>query len=126
MRGDDAPIPEDGRLLRQVAAMRLSVNLHAQLHELAEVLDAPLPTHRASAGGDPIALRGIPVCGVGGAIRGTRPEDCIGRLDRQDKAAARLAVLARGIDGTSPGTQPEQALMDKQPSEGTLTVDAQA
>lgn len=98
------------RLNLMVQRHRIDVTLTRQLTELAREADAPLPT-RATAAGDPDKLRGIPVCGVGGAIRGSRPDrDGLAHVGRLWS----LASLSTGIAGTSPGTQPEEALLEKE------------
>lgn len=106
----EAAIPYEGHLLLAVSRRRLRAQQAVQLAEIARLVDAPLPAKGSTAGGDPARLRGIPVCGHGGAIRGTRPGD---GLDRLDRLRASLIVLAADLDGTSPGTQPEQALLDR-------------
>jgi hypothetical protein len=102
--------PYDGHLLIAVTRVRLQVNLSNQLAELARETGLELPAAGATAAGDPQRLRGIPCVGRGisGGIRDTRPEDSIGRLD---SIAARLAVIARDIPGTSPGSDPLEALL---------------
>lgn len=104
------PIQAEGRLVLLVQRRRLDVAATRQVTELAREADQPLPT-RATAAGDPDKLRGIPVCGVGGAIRGTRPDrDGLAHVGRLWS----LAELSRDIPGTSPGTQPEEALMESE------------
>jgi hypothetical protein len=102
-------IDDEGRLNLLVQRRRLNANLARQLTELAQEADQPLPS-RASAAGSWEKLRGIPALGrgVGGAIRGTRPD----QVFMPEGVTYQLAVLATGIDGTSPGTQPEEALLE--------------
>ena len=110
-RLDEARIENDGRLLLIVKRTRLTVALNAQLTELAMEVDQPMPS-RATAAGDVAKLRGIPAIGRGvpGATRGSRPDTAY----MAETVVYALSVLGQDIDGTSPGTQPEQALMDKE------------
>lgn len=114
-RLNQQPIPYDGHLTLALTRTRLATTLSVQLVELARETDLPLPAKGATAGGDPDRLRGIPVAGKGipGVWNRTRPDQCIDRLDRE---ARLLAILARDIDGTSPGTDPVQALFGSTPS----------
>jgi hypothetical protein len=84
----ELPIVADGRLLRAVRNAELDAR-NAKLL-LAMARESPRPLERPKPGSlprDPQALRGLPAVGgrgsIGGAIRGTRPEGCIDRLDRQ-------------------------------------------
>jgi hypothetical protein len=84
----EVPIAADGRLLRGVRNAELDARNAKLLLEMAR--EAPTPLERPRPGslpGDPQALRGLPAVGgrgsLGGAIRGTRPEGCIDRLDHQ-------------------------------------------
>jgi hypothetical protein len=105
----EAAIPYEGHLLRVVRRQRLVAAQARQLAELCREEDRPLPVRAAASGGDRARLRGVPVAGFGGAIRGSRPTDCIGRSDREGRA---LWVLGRDIEGTSPGTEPLAALLE--------------
>jgi len=98
-------IPYAGHLSLALARVRLQQNLSHQLLELARETGMELPAAGATAAGDPAKLRGIPCVGrgIGGGMRGTRPDDCI---DRLDDLSRRLGVLARDIPGTSPGSDP--------------------
>jgi hypothetical protein len=109
-RLDQERIDDEGRLNLMVQRRRLNANLARQLTEMARETDQPLPT-RATAGGDVSKLRGIPAIGRGvpGAMRGSRPD-----MSYLPEAVRFLAVAVDGIDGTSPGTQPEEALMAKE------------
>lgn len=109
-RIDEQRIVDDGRLLLIVKDTRLTLALATQLTELSRETDQPMPS-RATAAGDTMKLRGIPAVGrnVPGAIRGSRP-DTHYFAEPVTYALALLSVE----DGTSPGTQPEQALMDKE------------
>jgi len=107
--------PYDGHLLRAIERRRLDVNLARQVAEICREIDKPLPSRGATAGGDPARLRGIPCAGFGGAVRGTRPTDSIYGMDRE---ASWLAVLSQNIDGTSPGSQPEEELLRKYGASG--------
>jgi hypothetical protein len=90
-------IPSDGRLLRAVRNAEFDARNAKLLLEMAR--ESPMPLERPKPGSqprDPQALRGLPAVGgrgsIGGAIRGTRPEGCIDRLDhlraqRQDNRA---------------------------------------
>lgn len=108
------PIVYEGHLVRAVQGMRMKAATARQLAEFAREADQPLPSKGATAAGDPERLRGLPAVvgrgSIGGAIRGTLPH--VEAL-REDRAAAHaLAVLVRDdVDGASPGTQPEQALL---------------
>lgn len=98
------------RLNLMVQRHRIDVAVTRQVAELSREADQPLPS-RATAAGDPDKLRGIPVCGVGGAIRGSRPDrDGLAHVGR----LWTLAALGRDIPGASPGTQPEEALIEKE------------
>jgi hypothetical protein len=79
-----SPIPELGRLTLVVKRKRENLAAAALLGRICREVGETLPAIRATAGGDASRLRGIPVLG------------------------------ARGIEGTLPGTQPEQALLAKQ------------
>lgn len=107
---DEQRIDGDGRLLLIVKDTRLQLALAIQLTELSRETDMPMPS-RATAAGDTMKLRGIPAVGRGvpGAIRGSRPDTSY----IAEPIVYALAVLSTE-DGTSPGTQPEQALMDKE------------
>lgn len=113
MRRNASARPYEGHLLLAVSRVRLATNLSNQLAELARETDLPMPTARATAAGDAMRLRGIPCVGRGitGGMTGARPD---GGLDRLDRERRLIFVLARDIDGTSPGTQPEEALLDKE------------
>lgn len=101
--------PYDGHLLLAVTRVRTAATLANQLVELSRETGLELPAAGATAAGDPQRLRGIPCVGRGisGEIRDTRPEDSIGRLDA---IALRLHALSRDIPGTSPGSDPVEAL----------------
>jgi hypothetical protein len=45
-------------------------------------------------------------------MKGTDPLRTLLGKDKEFELARALAVLARDLDGTSPGTQPEQALLE--------------
>jgi hypothetical protein len=102
-----AKIAYEGHLILALTRQRVAIALTQQVTALAREADQPLPSQGATAGGDPERLRGIPVAGKGiaGVWNRSNPEGCISRLDDLTR---RLAVLARDIDGTSPGTQPEE------------------
>jgi hypothetical protein len=119
-------IPYEGRLTLALQRVRLQHHQAVVAAELAREVEEPMPVARASLPGDQMRLRGIPAVGgrgsIGGAIRGTRPDvDAFGR----DRGAVHaLAVLVRDeIDGASPGTQPEEALLA---GEGRDAVNARA
>lgn len=65
-------------ILRCVKLQALKVHQAKQLAEFAREVGEPMPAAcGATAGGDAIRLRGIPVLGkfgIGGAIAGTRPD----------------------------------------------------
>lgn len=109
-RIDEQRIENDGRLLLIVKRTRETVAMSSKLAELSRETDQPMPS-RATAAGDTAKLRGIPAVGRGvpGAIRGSRPDSAY----IAEPIVYALAVLSTE-DGTSPGTQPEQALMDKE------------
>jgi hypothetical protein len=117
-RLDQERIISDGRLVLVVQRLRVTQALSRQLVELAREADQPLPGKGATAAGDVSKLRGIPAIGRGvpGAIRGSRPDVttiAVG-LHYDARSVYQLGVLAGDIDGTSPGTQPEEALMAKE------------
>ena len=118
--------PYDGHLLLAVSRVRLQANLSRQLVELARETDSPLPSKGATAGGDPMRLRGIPCVGRGisGATGRSRPESVLdklegwmplhpddARLSAEYALERKLAVLSQEIPGTSPGTEPLEALL---------------
>jgi hypothetical protein len=115
-------IPYEGRLNRAVQGFRMQQQQARLVAELAREVDQPMPSPQASLPGDPQRLRGLPAVGgrgsIGGHIRGTSPHiDAFG----QDRGAIHsLATLVRDeIDGSSPGTQPEQALLEAEAEEET-------
>jgi hypothetical protein len=85
----EQPIAAEGRLLRTVRNAELDARNARLLLELSrEAPDGvPMRPKPGSLPGDLQALRGLPAVGgrgsLGGAIRGTRPDGCIDRLDRQ-------------------------------------------
>lgn len=109
-------VPYDGHLLRCVQRQRQNRILAAKLAEICVEEDRPLPVApKATLAGDAQRLRGIPAVGgrggAGGAVRGSLPHvEC----EKIDLATVRsLAVLVRDdVDGASPSTQPEQALLE--------------
>lgn len=110
-RLDEQRIESTGRLSLVVARTRVSVALAAQVTELSLETDLPMPS-RATAAGDVEKLRGIPCQGrgIGGATRGSRPDTAW----MPETVVYALASVASDVDGTSPGTQPEEALMAKE------------
>lgn len=110
-RLDEQRIDYDGRLNRQVRRTQESMALAQQVTELSRETDKPMDS-RATAAGDVEKLRGIPCQGrgIGGGIRGTRPDTAW----MPETVVYALAIVASDVDGTSPGTQPEEALMAKE------------
>lgn len=126
-RLDQERIESDGRLVLLVQRQRVTVALTKQLVELARETDLPLPS-KATAAGDVQKLRGIPAVarGVPGATRGSRPDTAYmaervkwHNPEREVGAFIdAVGVLAYDVDGTSPGTQPEEALLAKEAASG--------
>jgi hypothetical protein len=111
---DRSAIPYVGHLLLVVARYREHTRQQVVISEFSREMDLPRPVPGATAGGDAEGLRGIPCIGrgVSGGIDGRPlPAKSIDRLDPLSRA---LAVLARDVWGTSPGTQPEEALLEKE------------
>ena len=107
-QGRESGIPYEGHLSLALQRTRRARVLTVQIVEIARETDLPLPVAPGAPGGDRDRLRGVPVAGFGGAIRGTRPTDALSRLDREARA---LAVLGRDICGTSPGSDPVAELL---------------
>jgi hypothetical protein len=110
-QGRESAIPWPGHLSLALRRVELQRNLQYQLCELAREADEPLPSK--APGGDPVRLRGVPVCGAPGVsstMRGTSPLGAL--LAKSDRLAVTMAVLGRDLPGTSPGTEPLQAVLD--------------
>ncbi len=86
------PLDQARRLPRYLDEHRERVAWDRKLARILLETGAALPAAdskpvNGAGGGEPARLRGLPAIGrnVKGAIPGTRPEDCIRRLDRERK-----------------------------------------
>jgi len=105
--GGEEAIPAEGRVLREAKRVRENVAINYQLAQFARETGESLASEGATAAGDRARLRGIPVTGFGGAMSGTRAErDALRNVGKLWS----LVALGRDIEGTSPGTQPEEVL----------------
>lgn len=89
---DQAAIPYGGHLVLAVRRHRANIATARQLAEFARESGEPLPARSRNAGGDTLALRGIPVqaIGVPGTLPGTQPEQALlAAEDRRERYRSR-------------------------------------
>lgn len=114
---DEAPIPYEGHLDLALKRMRRDDYQWSVRTQFERETGQSLSEKGATAAGDRWRLRGIPVVGRTGApggVDGRRlPQASINRLDPLSRKLAQLG----SIDGTSPGSQPEEALLAKEAEE---------
>jgi hypothetical protein len=81
-RGHAGPDGPDHHLLPWLKRRVYEAELERKVQAIVDEAEEELPSQRA--GGDAEELRGIPLMapgGLGGAIKGTRPEDCLRDVD---------------------------------------------
>jgi hypothetical protein len=69
---------EDHHLLPWLKRRTYEIELEQKVQEIVDEAEEEIPSKRAA--GDPEELRGIPLMvrgGLGGSLKGTRPEDCL-------------------------------------------------
>jgi hypothetical protein len=113
-------VPYDGHLVRAVQRLRIHRRIAEQVAELAREENVPLPIATATLAGDPQRLRGLPAIGrnVSGAMRGTQPDlELLRHHGEEGPALYALAVLATGVDGTSPAPtrRPKRCACSRRP-----------